>query len=548
MFSLRSGAALARRVGAQLGCAPSAHEEREFEDGEHKTRPLVAVRGRDVYLVQSLYGEPDMGVGDKLCRALFFLGALRDAGAARVTAVVPYLCFARKDRKTKPRDPVTTRYVAGMFHAVGVDRVVTVDVHNLAAFHNAFRMPTEHLEARPVLAAELADLLDGVDATVVAPDAGGVHRAEAFRATLERLIGRPVTAAFAEKRRSEGVVTGSLFAGEVRDRAAIIVDDLVAGGTTLRRTADACRERGATAVYAAVTHAMFAGAASVTAVAEAVDALVLGDTIPLERAGRIERAALDRITVVDLAPLLGEAIHRLHTGGSVVELAEPHPADPLRDAGRRLGRRLDDARREGPLVMAIARAGIPVGYEIALRLGAPMDAVFARRLVAPDDATGVGTVALGGPRWIDRDAAARAGLSEQDAERLADRELRALEELAQRLRGDRPLPPLRGRSVIVVDDAIVTGATVEAAVRALRERDVASVRVATPLCASAAADRLHPLVDGLEALELVPAAEAWRRHAPELAPHVDDRDLGELMERAQRAAGVDLYEGMEMDG
>jgi ribose-phosphate pyrophosphokinase len=152
LFSLRAGQAYAERVAAHLGVPLAPHEEREFEWGQHKARPLESVRGKDVYVVESLHGDVGQSVNDKLCRLLFFLGALRDAAAARVTAVVPFLCYARKERKTKPRDPVTTRYVAALFEAVGVDRVVTLEVHDLAAFQNAFRCRTEHLDARRTFA------------------------------------------------------------------------------------------------------------------------------------------------------------------------------------------------------------------------------------------------------------------------------------------------------------------------------------------------------------------------------------------------------------
>src|SRR5512143_2008741 len=112
LFTLESSRPFAEAIARALDIAVSVHEEREFEDGEHKTRPLVSVRGRDVYVVQSLHGDERQSVNDKLARLLFFIGALKDASAGRVTAVVPYLCYARKDRKSKPRDPVTTRYVA----------------------------------------------------------------------------------------------------------------------------------------------------------------------------------------------------------------------------------------------------------------------------------------------------------------------------------------------------------------------------------------------------------------------------------------------------
>src|SRR5262245_24951388 len=168
------GAAVARHLSVEL----AAHEEREFEDGEHKIRPLVSVRGKDVVVIQSLYGDSRQTVNDKLCRLLFFLGALKDASAGRVMAVMPYLCYARKDKKTKPRDPVTTRYVATLFEAVGVNYALTLDVHNLAAFQNAWRIGTDHLEAKNLFVNYFAGLEMPREVAVVSPDAGGIKRAE----------------------------------------------------------------------------------------------------------------------------------------------------------------------------------------------------------------------------------------------------------------------------------------------------------------------------------------------------------------------------------
>jgi ribose-phosphate pyrophosphokinase len=139
IFALGASRGFGARVADAMGTTLAVHEEREFEDGEHKTRALISVRGRDVYVLHSLYGDAEQSANDKLVRLLFFVGALRDASAGRITAVVPYLAYSRKDRKSKPRDPVSTRYVAEVFEAVGVERVVTLDVHNLAAYQNAFR-------------------------------------------------------------------------------------------------------------------------------------------------------------------------------------------------------------------------------------------------------------------------------------------------------------------------------------------------------------------------------------------------------------------------
>ena len=183
LFAMQATAELGRAVAAALGQPLSLHEERDFEDGEHKARPLDPVLGQDVYVVQSLHGGPTLSANDKLCRLLFFIGALKDAGAARVTAVVPYLCYARKDRRTKPNDPVTTRYVAGMFEAVGTDVVVTLEVHNPVAFENAFRCRTVALTGTPLFV-EYARKLEDENLCVVSPDTGGAKRAELFRETL----------------------------------------------------------------------------------------------------------------------------------------------------------------------------------------------------------------------------------------------------------------------------------------------------------------------------------------------------------------------------
>lgn len=130
LFALESSRPFGERVAEELGIELASHEERDFDDGEHKTRPLESVRGRDVFVLHSLYIDERQSANDKLCRFLFFLGACRDAGAASVTAVAPYLCYARKDRTTKSRDPVTTRYVAQIFESVGVDRMVVMDVQH----------------------------------------------------------------------------------------------------------------------------------------------------------------------------------------------------------------------------------------------------------------------------------------------------------------------------------------------------------------------------------------------------------------------------------
>jgi len=320
LFSLNSSRTFAEQVGQQLGIALSPHEEREFEDGEHKVRPLVNVRDRDVFVLHSLYADRQQSGNDKLCRLLFFIGALKDAGAARVTAVVPYLAYARKDRKSKPRDPVTTRYVAALFEAVGADAVMTIDVHNLAAFQNAFRCRTEHLEANNLFVSYFAPLLKHSEVVVVSPDAGGVKRAEEFRQRLSQHLGKPVGTAFAEKYRSGDVVSGDMLVGDVKGKDAIIIDDLISSGTTLVRAAHSCHEQGALSVFAAATHGLFMGDASAVLADSALQGIVVTDTVSPFRME--EGKAKAKVILLSCTELFAKAIQRLHAGGSLVALME----------------------------------------------------------------------------------------------------------------------------------------------------------------------------------------------------------------------------------
>jgi ribose-phosphate pyrophosphokinase len=320
LFALGATRPFGDRVAERLGIALADHEEREFEDGQHKARPLVSVRGRDVFVLHSLHGDEGQSVNDKLCRLLFFLGAVRDASAATVTAVVPFLCYSRKDRKTKARDPVTTRYVAALFEAMQIDRFVTLDVHNMSAFQNAFRCRTEHLEARGLFVEHVARALGDGPAAVVSPDLGGAKRAERFRESLAGRLGREVSGALIEKYRSEDVVSGEGVAGDVAGRTAILVDDMIGSGGTIVRAARACRAGGARAVWAVATHPVFTPDADRVLADDALDRIVTLDAIPTDR---VRSPALrGKLIQLDAARLFADAIRALHEGGSVVALTE----------------------------------------------------------------------------------------------------------------------------------------------------------------------------------------------------------------------------------
>jgi ribose-phosphate pyrophosphokinase len=325
LFALGSSHAFGAQVAARLGAALSPLEARAFEDGEFKLRPLECVRGRDVYAISSLHGEAEASGADKLLRLLMFIGALRDSGAARVTAVTPYLCFSRKDRRTKPRDPIATRYVAQLFEAMRADAVITIDAHNIAAFENAFRCETIPLDAHALFASHFLPRIGAAPLAVVSPDLGGEKRAEIFRRRLERLSARPVAKAFLDKTRSEGVVTGDIFAGDVAGRAAIILDDLIAGGGTVARAASACRAHGAAQVFVAATHGIFASAAPETLRSAPIDGVAVTDSIPQRPNDPTAAALKEKLSVIPAASLFAEAIKRRHEGGSITQLLADGP-------------------------------------------------------------------------------------------------------------------------------------------------------------------------------------------------------------------------------
>jgi ribose-phosphate pyrophosphokinase len=307
LYSLDPGCVLAAALSAQLGQPIARHEERRFEDGECKLRPLSDPRGDDAYVLLGLHGGPVDSPHDKLCRLLMFIATLREHGASRVTALLPYLAYARKDQRTKPFDPVGLRYVAQMFEAVGTEQVIALEVHNVAAFQNAFRCTTLHLDAHSAFDPMLDGLVDGPLA-VASPDPGGVKRALLWREALQARRAGAVGFAMVDKRRSGGVVTSAnLVAGDVAGATVLLIDDLIASGETLHRAAAALRDKGARRVLAFAAHGLFTGNAADKLADTPFDGVVVTDSVPPWRL-RAAGAARARLHVASAAPLFADAV------------------------------------------------------------------------------------------------------------------------------------------------------------------------------------------------------------------------------------------------
>jgi ribose-phosphate pyrophosphokinase len=206
--------------------------------------------------------------------------------------------------------------VASLFEAVGTDAIVTLEVHNPAAFENAFRCRTVTLTAAPLFVDYVRTLKDE-NVCVVSPDPGGVKRAELFREALEGALGRAVGKGFADKHRSAGIVTGDLFVGDAAGATALIIDDLISTGNTLLRAARAARKAGATRVLALVTHGLFMSGSADVIADPAIERFVVTDAVP---PFRLEAGMRGKIDTVPAAPLLAETIRRLHEGEALTDL------------------------------------------------------------------------------------------------------------------------------------------------------------------------------------------------------------------------------------
>jgi ribose-phosphate pyrophosphokinase len=308
-FALAESVDLAARVGAEAALPLARLEEQRFEAGEFEFRPLDSVRGREVIVLQSLAGTEALPVGERLTRILLLLLGLRDAGATRRVLVLPYLTFARQDRRSQPADPVTSRYVAELLEAAGVSQLMVVDVHNAAALDNAFRIPVDHLSAGPMLADHFASRLGHEELTVVSPDVGGIKRAQVFREQLAMRLGRTVDIAFVEKRRHNRALSGGTIAGEVKGRTVLIIDDLCATGETLIRAAKACRDAGAGSVHIGVTHTPVAAGINAVEAIDGLSSIVVTDSTGILGSSLLPGSG--KRTILPIAPLLGQALRRL---------------------------------------------------------------------------------------------------------------------------------------------------------------------------------------------------------------------------------------------
>jgi ribose-phosphate pyrophosphokinase len=331
-LALSESRELGMQVARAAGLVLTPLEERQFDGGEFKLRPLESVRGRIAFVFQTLAGTETAAVSERLVRLLFLLSGLRDAGAERCIALVPYLAYARKDRRTQVRDPVNTRYVAQLLEAAGADRLVALDVHNPAALDNAFRIPVDHLSALPMFADHFANRFGSTPLVVASPDVGGIKRAQLFRELLEERLGREVELAFVEKRRAAGVVSGGTLVGMTSENPNVIVlDDLCATGGTLIRAATIVRRAGASAVYVAVTHLPLAAGLEALTSSDAIAGIVATDSVgtAVHRQAP-STGAPERLDTLSIGPLLGEAVRRMLAGEPLASLLRRWP--PATDA------------------------------------------------------------------------------------------------------------------------------------------------------------------------------------------------------------------------
>lgn len=305
IFTGNSNPALAKSIAAGLGIEVGRAEVGTFSDGEISVSLQESVRGSDVFVIQSTCNP----INDNLMELLIIIDALKRASAGRITAVIPYFGYARQDRKTKPRDPVSAKLVANLITEAGADRILAMDLH-VPQIEGFFDIPVDHLMGIPILLPYFIDKFknDKDDLMVVAPDLGSVARS---RKLAERL---DVPMAIVDKRRQQANVSEVMnIIGDVRDKRVIIVDDMIDTAGTLCQSANAIVEvGGAKEVYAGATHAVLSGKALENLQNSVIKELVLLDTIPVPPERR-----LPKMTFLSVAPVMAEAIQRIYTDAPV---------------------------------------------------------------------------------------------------------------------------------------------------------------------------------------------------------------------------------------
>ncbi len=305
LFSGNSNPALTKEICGYLGIALGEATVSSFSDGEIRVRIEENVRGADVFVMQSCCPP----VNTAILELLIMIDALKRSSAYRITAVIPYFGYARQDRKDQPRVPITAKLMADLITTAGADRVLTMDLH-AGQIQGFFNIPVDHLYALPVLLDYISNH-GGEDLTVVSPDAGGVERARAFAKRLQAQL------AIIDKRR-EGPNNAQVMniIGDVEGRNALLLDDMIDTAGTIVQGAQACADKGARNVWAGCTHAVLSGPALERLQASCLTEVVVTNTIPLN--GKEQHCP--KLRVLSVAPLLGEAITRIHAEESVSSL------------------------------------------------------------------------------------------------------------------------------------------------------------------------------------------------------------------------------------
>ncbi len=298
---------LAIDIAEELGSDLVHTDARTFANGEIYARYDESVRGCDAFVIQS-HTNP---INEWLMEQLIMVDALKRASAKRITVVSPFYPYARQDKKGRGREPISARLVADLYKAAGADRIMSVDLH-AAQIQGFFDGPVDHLFAMPVLLEHFQKQLDPSTLTVVSPDMGRVRVADIWSDKL----GAPL--AIIHKRRDPLVpnqVTVHEIVGEVEGRVCLLVDDLIDTGRTIVKAAEALKAAGATNVVVAATHAVFSPPAVEILQSEAIDSVVVTDTLPIP-----EEKRWDRLTILPIAPLIARAIHEVFDDGSVTSM------------------------------------------------------------------------------------------------------------------------------------------------------------------------------------------------------------------------------------